>query len=57
MNFRISTVKRAIDTTRSEKDALASLGKIQFGLLLQIIQKEQPSADRVILPIGQISLH
>ena len=39
------------------KVTLSPLGSKQRGSLLQIIQNEQPSADKATLPIGQISLH
>jgi len=57
VNLRISTTKRAIERIKLRKDALSLLGKIQLGLLLQMIQNEHPSADRAMFPIGQISLH
>lgn len=50
-------MKRAIEAMKIGKYALSLLGKMQLGLLLQIIQNEHPSADKAMLPIGQISLH
>lgn len=50
-------MKRAIEAMKIGKYALPLWGKMQLGLLLQIIQNEHPSADKAMLPIGQISLH
>ena len=57
MVLQIDIVNRAIEAMRLRKEVLFSPCKMQLGMLLQIIQNEQPSADRAMLPIGQTSLH
>jgi hypothetical protein len=46
-----------MEAIRLRKDTLSPSDKMQLDLPLQIIQNEHPSADKAILPIGQISLH
>lgn len=41
----------------SSRVPLSSLSRMQFGLLLQIIQNEQVSADCLISPIGHVLAH
>jgi len=57
MNLGIRTMKCTNELIELTSDILSSPCKIQFGLFLQIIQNEQPSADRVISVVGQISSH
>ena len=50
-------MKRAIEAIKLGKDALVLRGKIQFGMLIQIIQNEHPSPNKRMPSIGQTSLH
>jgi len=48
---------RKIEPIKLRKEFLEVSVRIQYGLPLQIIQKEHPSADRNMLPSGQTLLH
>lgn len=53
MSLGISAMKRVIEPMELRRDALLSPDTMQFGRLLQMIQCEQPSADKAMSPIGQ----
>lgn len=57
MNLGTSAARRVSELMVLRRDALLSLARMQFGLLLQIMQCEQLSADKDMFPIGQTSLH